>query len=172
MVKNDSNRFEHEAVLWRTYSIRFSHHFVNLIYSGYVSRIMSPLPVDGEGSLYNLLWKQEGGVQVYLYCLFIFGAGREWVVSATPRLHYPGEWPGTNCTGECFGPLSGLDGCGKSCLHRDWINGPSNAQRVAMWATQYYFPVLSCSPFVNRTLVVTVTFNRLNPSGYFTYHQI
>jgi hypothetical protein len=55
MVKNDSNRFEHEAVLWRTYSIRFSHHFVNLIYSGYVSRIMSPLPVDGEGSLYNLL---------------------------------------------------------------------------------------------------------------------
>jgi hypothetical protein len=48
-----------------------------------------------------------------------------WVVNATPRPLYPRERPGTYCIGGLVGPMAGLDGCGKSRLHRDSIPGPS-----------------------------------------------
>ena len=43
------------------------------------------------------------------------------VLTALPR-----EKPDTQCTGGWVGPRAGLDGCGKSRLHRDSIPGPSN----------------------------------------------
>jgi len=49
-----------------------------------------------------------------------------WVVNATPRPLYPRKRPGTHCRGDWVGPKAGLDGCGKSRLHRDLIPGPSN----------------------------------------------
>jgi hypothetical protein len=49
------------------------------------------------------------------------GAGREWVVSITPRLLYPWERPGTHYTGGWVGPRTGLDVCEKSSPHRDSI---------------------------------------------------
>jgi len=36
----------------------------------------------------------------------------------------PGKRPGNNCVGGWVGPTAGLDGCGKSHLHRDSIPGP------------------------------------------------
>ena len=39
-----------------------------------------------------------------------------WVVSTIIRPLYPGERPGTHCTGGWVGPKVGLDGCGKSRL--------------------------------------------------------
>ena len=38
----------------------------------------------------------------------------------------PPEGPGTHCIGRWVGPRVGLDGCGKSRLHRDSILGPSS----------------------------------------------
>jgi hypothetical protein len=38
----------------------------------------------------------------------------------------PQERPGTHCTGGRVGPRTGLDRCGKYCLHRDSIPGPSS----------------------------------------------
>ena len=52
-----------------------------------------------------------------------------WVVNATPRPLYPRERPGTHCTGRWVGPRAGLDGCGKSRLHRGF--DPRTAQPVA-----------------------------------------
>jgi hypothetical protein len=49
-----------------------------------------------------------------------------WVVNATPRPLYPRERPATHCIGGWVGPRTGLDGCGKSRLHRDSIPGPSS----------------------------------------------
>jgi hypothetical protein len=46
----------------------------------------------------------------------------EWVVNSTPRRLYPRERPGTHWTGGWVGPRAGLDGCGKSCPHRDSIS--------------------------------------------------
>ena len=43
----------------------------------------------------------------------------DWVVNATPRPLKPSESPGTCCIGGWVGPRAGLDGCGKSRLHRD-----------------------------------------------------
>ena len=50
----------------------------------------------------------------------------EWVVNATPRPLYPREMLVTHCTGGWVGPRAGLDGCGKSCPHRDSVPGPSS----------------------------------------------
>ena len=47
-----------------------------------------------------------------------------WVVNATPWPLYPRERPFTHCIGGWVGPRAGLDGCGKSHLHRDSIPGP------------------------------------------------
>ena len=44
-----------------------------------------------------------------------------WVVNATPWPLYPKERPGTHCIGGWVEPRAGLDGCGKSRLHRDSI---------------------------------------------------
>jgi hypothetical protein len=44
----------------------------------------------------------------------------------------PGERPGTHCLGGWVGPRAGLDGCGKSRLHRDSIPGPSSPWRVTI----------------------------------------
>jgi hypothetical protein len=38
----------------------------------------------------------------------------------------PGKKAGIHCTGGWVGPSAGLDGCGKSRLHRDSIPGPSS----------------------------------------------
>jgi hypothetical protein len=53
-----------------------------------------------------------------------------WVVTLRPL--YPLERPGTNFIGGWVGLRAGLDGCGKSHLHRDLIPGPSSPYRVAM----------------------------------------
>ena len=40
--------------------------------------------------------------------------------------------PGTHCISGWMGPMAGLDGCGKYCLHRDSIRVPFCPQRVAV----------------------------------------
>ena len=49
-----------------------------------------------------------------------------------PAVIYPRERPGTHCIGGWVGPRAGLDGCGKSCPHRDLIPGPISPQRIAI----------------------------------------
>jgi hypothetical protein len=49
------------------------------------------------------------------------GTRMEWVVSTTPRPHYPWERPGAHCTGGWVGPRAGLDVCKKSRPHRDFF---------------------------------------------------
>jgi hypothetical protein len=44
----------------------------------------------------------------------------------------PGKRHGTYSTGGWVGPRVGLDGCGKSHAHRNWIPAPSNPERVAV----------------------------------------
>jgi hypothetical protein len=47
-------------------------------------------------------------------CLILdLGARRWWVVSATPRPHYPRERTGTHCTGGWVDPRASLDVCEK-----------------------------------------------------------
>ena len=46
-----------------------------------------------------------------------------------------GQRPGAHCTGGWVGRRAGLDGCGKSRLHRESNFGPSSPQRVAMPTT-------------------------------------
>ena len=46
-----------------------------------------------------------------------------------PAALYPRERPGTHCTGVRVGPRAGLDRCGKSGPHRDWI--PRPVQHIA-----------------------------------------
>jgi len=61
--------------------------------------------------------------------LLILNQGAEWVwvVNATPLpLYPPGKIPCTHCIVGWVGPRAGLDGYGKSCLHRDSIPGPSS----------------------------------------------
>jgi len=55
-----------------------------------------------------------------------------WVVNATPRPLYPWERPGTHFPGGWVGPRAGLDGCGKSRLHRDSTPGPSSLWRFTI----------------------------------------
>jgi hypothetical protein len=49
-----------------------------------------------------------------------------------PAVFYPRERPGTHYTGGWVGPRAGLDRCGKSRPHQDWIPGPSSPQPVAI----------------------------------------
>jgi hypothetical protein len=42
-----------------------------------------------------------------------------WVIKATPRPLYPWEKFNTHYIGNLLGPRTGLDGCGKSPLHKD-----------------------------------------------------
>jgi len=55
-----------------------------------------------------------------------------WVVNATPRPLYPCERLSTHCRGGRVGPRTVLDGCGKPCLHRGSIPGPSGPWRVGI----------------------------------------
>ena len=57
---------------------------------------------------------------------------RGWGSAPRPGRFTPGERSGTHCTGCWLGPRAGLDGCGKSRLHRDSIPGPSSPQQVAI----------------------------------------
>ena len=49
---------------------------------------------------------------------------------------YPRGRPSSHSTYCSVGPRVGLDGCGKSRLHRDSIPGPSSPWRVAITTTQ------------------------------------
>ena len=46
--------------------------------------------------------------------------------SNVPATLPPGKRPGNNCVGCWVGLMAGVDGCGKSYLHRDSIPGPCN----------------------------------------------
>ena len=43
-----------------------------------------------------------------------------------PAALYPRERPGTHCTRGWVDPKAGLDRCGKSHPHWDWIPGPTS----------------------------------------------
>ena len=70
--------------------------------------------------------KAQVGADVELYSFFNLNARWGWTVNATPRLLYPRERLGTHFIGGWVGPRTGLDGCGKACLHRDSNRGPSS----------------------------------------------
>jgi len=57
--------------------------------------------------------------------LFPFPLDGGCVVNATPWPLYLRERTGTHSIGGWLGPRVGLDGCGKSCPHRNSISGPS-----------------------------------------------
>ena len=67
---------------------------------------------------------QRGSRCIALYFFINLGARWGWVVNAMARPLYPGERPGTPCTGVWVGPRACLDGCGKYRLHRDSISVP------------------------------------------------
>jgi hypothetical protein len=48
-----------------------------------------------------------------------------------PNVLLPGNTISTRCTGGWVDPRDSLDGCRKSCLHRDSIPGPSNLYRLS-----------------------------------------
>jgi hypothetical protein len=50
--------------------------------------------------------------------------------SRTPDTLPPGKRAAVRCTGGCMDPRAGLEGCGKSCLHRDSIPVLSSPERV------------------------------------------
>jgi hypothetical protein len=70
-----------------------------------------------------LSWRHRGGVEVYVYSLFNFGATWGWVVNTTSHPLYPQKWPSTNCIGGWVGSKAGPDGCGKSHPHWYFIPG-------------------------------------------------
>jgi hypothetical protein len=49
-----------------------------------------------------------------------------------PGRFIPGKQTRYHCTGGCVGLETGLDGCGKSCPHRDSMHGPSSPWRVVI----------------------------------------
>ena len=56
-----------------------------------------------------------------------------WVVNANvPAVLPPGKRSGTHCIGGWVGSRAGLDGSGKSRLHRDSILGPTSPFRGAI----------------------------------------
>jgi len=72
------------------------------------------------------------GLAVKLYSFLNLDARCGWVINATPRTLYPWERPGTRCTGGWVSLRTGLDGCGKSPLHRASIPGPYSPYRAAI----------------------------------------
>jgi hypothetical protein len=66
------------------------------------------------------------GVEVYLHSLLNLGSRWGWVVNATPRPLYPQQRHITPCIEGWLVRRAGLDGFGKSRLHRDSIPGPSS----------------------------------------------
>ena len=70
---------------------------------------------------------------LYLYSFFNLGA--IWGVGGqrhTPDALPLRKRPVTSCTGGWVGLTAGLDGCGKSLLHRDWTPVTSSPQLVAI----------------------------------------
>ena len=72
----------------------------------------------------------------------------EWVVSSTPRPFYPGEIPGTHCTGCWVDPTAGVDGCGKSRPPSGF--DPRTIQPVASSYTDSYPGPFRYSKLVNH----------------------
>jgi len=58
----------------------------------------------------------------------LFNLSTRWGVWSMqlPSHFTPGKRPGTHCIGGWVGPRASLEGCGKSCPHRDSIPGPSS----------------------------------------------
>ena len=63
------------------------------------------------------------GCTLEIYFFFNLGVGWRWVVNATPRPLYPGEWPGTHC-GSAIRPI--WTSSENLAYHRDSIPGPSS----------------------------------------------
>jgi hypothetical protein len=53
-----------------------------------------------------------------------------------------GKRPGTHCTGGWVGPRAGLVRCGKYCLHRNSIPGPSILYQVAELSPRPYVTLM------------------------------
>ena len=71
-----------------------------------------------------------GSMFIALLILVNPGTRWGWVDKATIRPLYPrGKRSGTRCAGGWVYPRADLDWCGKSCLHRDSIPGPSSPFR-------------------------------------------
>ena len=73
------------------------------------------------------------GDQRYSSTLFFYSRRyMGWVFHTTSRPFYPRKLLGTHCIGSWVGTRVDMDGCGKSCPHRDSIRGRSNPQRVVI----------------------------------------
>jgi hypothetical protein len=70
--------------------------------------------------------KAQWGVEVYLYSFFNLSARLGGWSTPRPAALPPGKHPVPHCTRGWVGLRAGLDGCGKSCPHRDSIPGPSS----------------------------------------------
>ena len=79
-----------------------------------------------------------------------------WVVNSTPWQFYPRDRPGAHFIGGWVGHSAGLDGCGKSRLHRDSIPRLPSPQRVAIPTELHLillgrmYIVLGCNIFLLR----------------------
>ena len=64
--------------------------------------------------------RPKGGVEVKLYSFFnpALDGGKQ---SMQCPYHFTPEKDGIHCIGGWVGPKASLDGCGKSCPHRDLI---------------------------------------------------
>ena len=83
---------------------------------------------------------QWGGVEVELLSFFNLSTWWRWVVSATFRLPYAWEGPGTHCIRGWVGLRAGLDGCGKTHPRRG-SNLPT-VHSLASIDTDYRIPAL------------------------------
>ena len=63
-----------------------------------------------------------------------------WVVNATTRQLYPGEWPGTHWIRGWVRPRAGLDGCGKFASTGFW--SPDRPARSESLLTTLFRPTL------------------------------
>jgi len=81
------------------------------------------------------------------------------VANVTPQPLYPWERPGTHCIGGWVSRRAGLDGCGKSRLHRDSIPGPPSPYRVAI-PTELSRPTSTCPIHSNLVFLMSATMSR------------
>jgi hypothetical protein len=87
---------------------------------------VEPKLAKGKGKVHPKQARRPGGGETYSSTLSLTSAldgvgGQRHAPAALPR-----ERPVIHCTGGWEGPRAGLDGYGKSRLHRDSIPGPSN----------------------------------------------
>ena len=78
-------------------------------------------------SPHDMFMQAQTGAEVYLVASTgrAHGPRMDWAVSTTLLPLYLAERHSTLCTGNSVGPRVGLDGHGKSHLHRNSIPGPS-----------------------------------------------